>query len=175
MIVFLFVATLNRGGELTWPRLFASLIKRGVKVVRRSYGHVDSLMSDFPNTTAIFNCTGLGARHLGGVEDTKVHPTKASKILPPYSHPPLNVTDTDLPTGPNNPDIGAQETARKNDHLDPTLHLPTWRILPCISPTSGRWYYYRWRTSRKRLGWLLWRVTSWENQAKGLPACPWIG
>ncbi|KAE8552664.1 hypothetical protein EYB25_004043 [Talaromyces marneffei] len=61
--------------------LFASLIKRGVKVVRRSYGHVDSLMSDFPNTTAIFNCTGLGARHLGGVEDTKVHPTKGQTIL----------------------------------------------------------------------------------------------
>lgn len=62
-------------------RLFASLIKRGVKVVRRSYDHVDSLRSDFPNTNAIFNCTGLGARNLGGVEDTKVHPTKVSESL----------------------------------------------------------------------------------------------
>ncbi|RAO68313.1 uncharacterized protein BHQ10_004325 [Talaromyces amestolkiae] len=61
--------------------LFASLLQRGVKVVRRSYDHVDSLRSDFPNTDAIFNCTGLGARHLGGVEDTKVHPTKGQTIL----------------------------------------------------------------------------------------------
>jgi D-amino-acid oxidase len=52
-----------------------------VKVVRRSYDHVDTLRSDFPNTAAIFNCTGLGARHLGGVEDTKVHPTKVCKFL----------------------------------------------------------------------------------------------
>jgi hypothetical protein len=72
---------LDWGAGLIPPRLFASLIKRGVKVVRRSYDHVDALLSDFPNTNAIFNCTGLGARHLGGVEDTKVHPTKVSNVL----------------------------------------------------------------------------------------------
>ncbi|EED18634.1 D-amino acid oxidase, putative [Talaromyces stipitatus ATCC 10500] len=61
--------------------LFASLIKRGVKIIRRSYDHVDSVVSDFPNTTAIFNCTGLGSRYLGGVKDKKVHPTKGHTIL----------------------------------------------------------------------------------------------
>lgn len=38
-------------------------------------------MSDFPDASAIFNCTGLGARDLGGVKDDKMHPTKGQTIL----------------------------------------------------------------------------------------------
>ncbi|KAF3407674.1 D-amino-acid oxidase [Talaromyces pinophilus] len=79
--------------------LFASLLKRGVKVVRRSYDHVDTLRSDFPNTAAIFNCTGLGARHLGGVEDTKVHPTKGQTIL--ISEPKKPLTRMSVWTQPS--------------------------------------------------------------------------
>jgi len=47
-----------------------------VRIIRRSYDHIDDLMFDFPNATTVFNCTGLGARNLGGVRDEKVHPTK---------------------------------------------------------------------------------------------------
>jgi hypothetical protein len=62
-------------------RLYARLIKAGVRIIRRSYNHIGDLISEFPKATAVFNCTGLGARHLGGVEDERVHPTKV--CLPP--------------------------------------------------------------------------------------------
>jgi hypothetical protein len=39
------------------------------------------LAQDFPDAVAIFNCTGIGARHLGGVEDHNVYPTKGVTLL----------------------------------------------------------------------------------------------
>ena len=67
----------KRGDKVNgWFRLYARLIKAGVRIIRRSYDHINDLMSDFPNNIAVFNCTGLGARNLGGVKDEKVHPTK---------------------------------------------------------------------------------------------------
>lgn len=63
------------------PRLYASLIRRGVRFIRRSYDHIDDLISDFSGTTAVFNCTGLGARTLGGVEDKNLHPTKVRSMV----------------------------------------------------------------------------------------------
>jgi glycine/D-amino acid oxidase-like deaminating enzyme len=39
------------------------------------------LTSDFPDASAVFNCTGLGARDLGGVNDENMHPTKGQTIL----------------------------------------------------------------------------------------------
>lgn len=62
-------------------RLLSRLIKAGVRIIRRSYDHIDDLVSDFPNATAVFNCTGLGARHLGGVKDERVHPTKVCYLV----------------------------------------------------------------------------------------------
>lgn len=38
-------------------------------------------MQDFPHATAVFNCTGLGARLLGGVADELVYPTKGQTLL----------------------------------------------------------------------------------------------
>lgn len=50
-------------------------------VVRREYKHIDELTADFPDAIAIFNCTGLGARDLGGVADDSVYPTKVELSL----------------------------------------------------------------------------------------------
>jgi len=52
------------------------LLKAKVQIVRRSYNHIDDVISDFPTVLAVFNCTGLGAKTLGGVEDRNVYATK---------------------------------------------------------------------------------------------------
>lgn len=57
------------------------LLQTDVVFARRAYKHIDTLMSDYPAATAFFNCTGLGARHLGGVEDHAVYPTKGQTLL----------------------------------------------------------------------------------------------
>ena len=36
------------------------------------FGHIRDAFKVYPDTTAIFNCTGLGALTLGGVEDHKM-------------------------------------------------------------------------------------------------------
>ncbi|KAH8703488.1 putative D-amino acid oxidase [Talaromyces proteolyticus] len=65
LVTFMF----NPNIYLHW--LNARLIKAGVRILRRSYKHIDDVMSDFPHASAVFNCTGLGARTLGGVQDEK--------------------------------------------------------------------------------------------------------
>ncbi len=62
-------------------RLQSKLAQTDVQFLRRNITHVDELARDFPNAVAIFNCTGLGARWLGGVEDTNVYPTKGVTLL----------------------------------------------------------------------------------------------
>lgn len=56
-------------------------MKAAVRIIRRLYNHISDLISKFPKATAVFNCTGFGARHLGRVEDKRVYPTKV--CLPP--------------------------------------------------------------------------------------------
>ena len=68
------------------------LAKTKVVFIRRQYKHINDLMHDFPRATVFFNCTGLGARHLGGVEDEKVYPTKGQTILIAEPKKPLERT-----------------------------------------------------------------------------------
>ncbi|KIW47053.1 hypothetical protein, variant [Exophiala oligosperma] len=70
---------INTVAYLQWLQM--QLLQRNVKFLRRSYTHVDTLMRDFPHAKAFFNCTGLGARLLGGVEDASVYPTKGQTML----------------------------------------------------------------------------------------------
>ncbi|KAI1617869.1 D-amino-acid oxidase, variant 2 [Exophiala viscosa] len=70
---------INTVAYLSW--LQQQVLHAKVKFMRRSYTHIDDLMSDFPGAHAFFNCTGLGARHLGGVEDETVYPTKGQTLL----------------------------------------------------------------------------------------------
>ncbi|KAI5298093.1 hypothetical protein KEM55_003820 [Ascosphaera atra] len=73
---------INTGVYLNWP-----------------YAHIEALFADFPETTAVFNCTGLGARHLGGVEDKAMYPTKGQTVL--VAEPKDAVTDTYVWTQPS--------------------------------------------------------------------------
>ncbi|KIW57525.1 hypothetical protein, variant [Exophiala xenobiotica] len=70
---------INTVAYLQW--LQTQLLKANVKFIRRTCNHIQTLMQDFPNAKVFFNCTGLGARHLGGVEDEAVYPTKGQTIL----------------------------------------------------------------------------------------------
>ncbi|KAK5407974.1 hypothetical protein LTR06_007717 [Exophiala xenobiotica] len=70
---------INTVAYLQWLQM--QLLKTNVKFIRRTYNHIQTLMQDFPNAKVFFNCTGLGARHLGGVEDEAVYPTKGQTIL----------------------------------------------------------------------------------------------
>ncbi|EXJ80329.1 hypothetical protein A1O1_08473 [Capronia coronata CBS 617.96] len=72
---------------LSW--LQTQLLQSKVTFLRRNYNHIDALFLDFPNTNAVFNCTGLGARHLGGVADEAVYPTKGQTILIAQPKEPL--------------------------------------------------------------------------------------
>ncbi|KAI5306076.1 hypothetical protein KEM56_002302 [Ascosphaera pollenicola] len=70
---------INTAVYLSW--LQGHLIRAEVSFVRKHYDHVDTLFADFPNATALFNCTGLGAKTLGGVNDAAVFPAKGQTIL----------------------------------------------------------------------------------------------
>ncbi|KAL2428989.1 D-amino-acid oxidase [Exophiala dermatitidis] len=65
------------------------LQSKKVTFLRRHYHHIDALLNDFPDARAVFNCTGLGARHLGGVDDEAVYPTKGQTILIAQPKEPL--------------------------------------------------------------------------------------
>jgi hypothetical protein len=60
------------------------------------------MMSDFPKATAVFNCTGLGARSLGGVKDEKVFPTKVYSPRKVNKSLILILNAEPIKIGPNN-------------------------------------------------------------------------
>ncbi|KIV92712.1 hypothetical protein PV10_03984 [Exophiala mesophila] len=64
---------------LSW--LQNQLLQLKAILKRKPYTHIDSVLDDFPQATAVFNCTGLGARLLGGVADELVYPTKGQTLL----------------------------------------------------------------------------------------------
>lgn len=47
-------------------------MRLGIEVHRRVFGHIKDAFRLYPQATAIFNCTGIGALTLGGVEDNKI-------------------------------------------------------------------------------------------------------
>ncbi|EXJ86544.1 hypothetical protein A1O3_03497 [Capronia epimyces CBS 606.96] len=69
--------------------LQTQLLQSKVTILRRHYKHIDTLLDDFPTARAVFNCTGLGARHLGGVDDAAVYPTKGQTLLVTQPKQPL--------------------------------------------------------------------------------------
>lgn len=64
---------------LNW--LFAQVMMSRVVVHRASLGDIGEVFGRFPNAKAVFNCTGLGSRHLKGVEDQALFPTKVYMSL----------------------------------------------------------------------------------------------
>ncbi|KAF2205345.1 nucleotide-binding domain-containing protein [Delitschia confertaspora ATCC 74209] len=52
-----------------------------ITLSRRTYLSLSSLLSDFPSTTLLLNCTGLGSLHLTDVRDTSLYPTRGQTVL----------------------------------------------------------------------------------------------
>ncbi|KAH8722239.1 hypothetical protein BGZ61DRAFT_347861, partial [Ilyonectria robusta] len=63
------------------PWLQAKLTMVGVEIHRAIIDDIADIPKRFPNVSAIFNCTGLGAFSLGGVKDTNVYPAKGQIYL----------------------------------------------------------------------------------------------
>lgn len=72
---------------LTWnfncPKFLLSMQKyladQGVIFVRRKLSHIAQGFSS--GVKCVFNCTGIGARRIGGVEDTNVYPTRGQVLV----------------------------------------------------------------------------------------------
>lgn len=56
-------------------KLFDFVTSEGIKIDKREVKHILEIFDS--NTEIVFNCSGLGASKLGGVEDSKCHPTRA--------------------------------------------------------------------------------------------------
>ncbi|KAH7322455.1 hypothetical protein B0I35DRAFT_389355 [Stachybotrys elegans] len=63
------------------PWLQSEALKLGIPVHRRVFRHIKEAFEAYPNTTAVFNCTGIGALKLGGVEDNKIFSARGQIIL----------------------------------------------------------------------------------------------
>lgn len=57
------------------------MLAKGIRLVRRHYPSLISLLSDFPSTTLLVNCSALGALTLEDVRDTKMYPTRGQTVL----------------------------------------------------------------------------------------------
>ncbi|KAI5968007.1 IFG3 [Candida margitis] len=65
------------------------LEQQGVQVVRKHLGHI--VQAYGPDTKLVFNCTGLGARSLGGVEDKNMYPARGQVVVIKAPHIMENV------------------------------------------------------------------------------------
>ena len=57
-------------------RLQGEARRQGIEIRRGIFDSIDVLFTAFPSANAYFNCTGLGAFSLKGVEDKSVYPTR---------------------------------------------------------------------------------------------------
>ncbi|KAH0148834.1 putative D-amino acid oxidase, partial [Aureobasidium melanogenum] len=62
-------------------RLQGEVKRQGIEIRRGMFDSIDELFTAFPSATAYFNCTGLGAYSLKGVEDKSVYPTRGQIML----------------------------------------------------------------------------------------------
>lgn len=82
---------------LSWsfncPKLLSSiknyLEAQGVVFFQKKLTHVSQAF--VPGAKVVFNCTGLGARSLGGVEDSKMYPTRGQVLVVRAPHVTENV------------------------------------------------------------------------------------
>lgn len=66
------------------PWLAGQCLKAGVKIKRGIVSHisnVSALHESGKKASMIINCSGLGARSLGGLEDTSVYPCRGQTVL----------------------------------------------------------------------------------------------
>ncbi|KAH8556840.1 hypothetical protein BGW37DRAFT_474423 [Umbelopsis sp. PMI_123] len=70
---------INTPHYLKW--LLSEFTALGGKVRKQFLRHIQDAADEDGSTAAIVNCTGLQARHLGGVEDKKVFATRGQTVL----------------------------------------------------------------------------------------------
>lgn len=76
-------STLRVALLLIRPRLQTEATRLGIEIHRRVFDHINEALELYPETTAVFHCTGLGALILGGVEDKSMYSARVN-ILRPY-------------------------------------------------------------------------------------------
>ncbi|KEY74648.1 hypothetical protein S7711_08415 [Stachybotrys chartarum IBT 7711] len=64
---------------LPWLQTEATTL--GIEVHRRVFRHIKDAFRSYPQVTAIFNCTGIGALTLGGVEDQNIFAARGQILL----------------------------------------------------------------------------------------------
>ncbi|GAA5801759.1 hypothetical protein HPULCUR_007211 [Helicostylum pulchrum] len=75
-------ALINSPVYLKW--LQSQFEKLGGTIIKKSITHIDEVFRFIGNKepyAALINCTGLGARFLGGVQDDKVFPTRGQTVV----------------------------------------------------------------------------------------------
>lgn len=63
------------------PFLQQMFEERGGRMIRASLQDVSEIATYAPQVDAVVNCTGLGARELGGVADKAVFPTRGQLVI----------------------------------------------------------------------------------------------
>ncbi|CAI6270362.1 unnamed protein product [Periconia digitata] len=63
------------------PWLQTEATRLDIEIHRRIFGSIDDAFKRYPQATAVFNCTGLGAMTLGGVEDNTMYPARGQILL----------------------------------------------------------------------------------------------
>lgn len=63
------------------PWLHGQCLKRGVRAKRATLAHIHDAAAMLNNTDTVVNCTGLGARSLGGVKDETMIPIRGQTAL----------------------------------------------------------------------------------------------
>lgn len=50
-------------------------------MIRRQYASISSILGDFPSTTLLVNCTGIGSLDIADIRDTNLYPTRGQTFL----------------------------------------------------------------------------------------------
>jgi D-amino-acid oxidase len=68
---------------LTTPpcRLQTQALSKGIKLIRRHYTSITSLLTDLPSTNLLINATGIGSLHLTDILDKNLYPTRGQTLL----------------------------------------------------------------------------------------------
>lgn len=71
-------------------RIYTHLIQMGVQFKRQKLNNINEAWLSF-FTKVVFNCSGLGAKDLDGVKDTKVYPTRGQIVVLEAPHVQVNM------------------------------------------------------------------------------------
>ncbi|KAI9332892.1 D-amino-acid oxidase [Zopfochytrium polystomum] len=101
--------TVNSPKYVAW--LLAQCRARGMHVVHKDLKHIDEAATVAKKTDILINCSGFGARTLGGVMDDKVYPIRGQTVL--VRAPQVKRTiGTALATDAYRPNRPAEETSK---------------------------------------------------------------